>query len=132
MDYWWVWSRQSTSVKLRTTTFSSEGLGGNSAKFCTSENFLLYSNFIDASNLSITCMTVQTCLFHGSNFVVCQSTMEAAKMVSLKNFPLYGMKTFYKNGSISISSAEAGMFRSKAVKTSGCSTPSLPTTSPLT
>ena len=39
---------------------------------------------------------------------------------------------FHKNGSISISSAEAGMLRSKAVKTSGCSTPSLPTTPPLT
>ena len=41
MDYWWVWSRQSASVKLRTTKFSSEGLGCNSAKFCTSENFPL-------------------------------------------------------------------------------------------
>ena len=31
-----------------------------------------------------------------------------------------------------ILSAEVGMLRSKAVKTSGCSTPSLQTTSPLT
>ena len=37
-----MWSRQSASAKLRTTKFSSEGLEGNSAKFCTSENFLLY------------------------------------------------------------------------------------------
>ena len=42
MDYWWVWSHQSASAKLKTTKFSSEGLGGNSAKFCTSENFPLY------------------------------------------------------------------------------------------
>ena len=39
---------------------------------------------------------------------------------------------FHKKDSISISTAEAGMFRSKAVSTSGCSTPSLPTTEPLT
>ena len=39
MDCQWVWSRQSASAKLRTMKFSSEGLGGNSAKFCTSENF---------------------------------------------------------------------------------------------
>ena len=44
MDYWWVWSHQSTSMKLRTTKFSSEGLGGNSANLCTSENFPLYGN----------------------------------------------------------------------------------------
>ena len=30
------------SVKIRTTKFSSAGLGGNSAKFCTSENFPPY------------------------------------------------------------------------------------------
>ena len=42
MDYWWVWSRQSISTKLRTTKFSSEGLGGISTKFSTSENFPLY------------------------------------------------------------------------------------------
>ena len=29
-------------MKLRTMKFSSEGLGGNSTKFCTSENFPLY------------------------------------------------------------------------------------------
>ena len=29
-------------MKLRTTKFSSEGLGGNSAKYYTSENFPLY------------------------------------------------------------------------------------------
>ena len=27
VNCWWVWSRQSASVKLRTTKFSSEGLG---------------------------------------------------------------------------------------------------------
>ena len=27
MDYWWAWSRQSASAKLRTTKFSSEELG---------------------------------------------------------------------------------------------------------
>ena len=32
-------------MKLRITKFSSEGLGGNSAKFCTSENFPLYGIF---------------------------------------------------------------------------------------
>ena len=38
MDCQWVWSHQSVDTKLR-TIISSEGLGGNSAKFCTSENF---------------------------------------------------------------------------------------------
>ena len=37
-----MWSRQSASAKLRTTKFSSEGLGDNSTKFCTSQNFPLY------------------------------------------------------------------------------------------
>ena len=39
-----VWSRQSASAKLRTTKFSSEWLGGNSMKFCTSDNFPLYGS----------------------------------------------------------------------------------------
>ena len=39
-----MWSRQSASTKLRTTKFSSERLGGKSAKFCTNENFPLYGN----------------------------------------------------------------------------------------
>ena len=47
-----MWSRQSTSTKLRITKFSSEGLGGNSAKFCTSENFPLYGTLL------IQCMLV--------------------------------------------------------------------------
>ena len=29
-------------MKFKTVKFSSEGLGGNSTKFCTSENFVLY------------------------------------------------------------------------------------------
>ena len=37
-----MWSRQNVSAKLRITKFSSEGMGGNSAKFCTSENFPLH------------------------------------------------------------------------------------------
>ena len=42
-----MWFRQSASAKLRTTNFSSEGLGGNSAKFFTSENsrYMVVSNF---------------------------------------------------------------------------------------
>ena len=48
MDYQWAWSCQSTSAKLRTMRFSSEGLGGNSMKFCTSENFpaIWYNNLV--------------------------------------------------------------------------------------
>ena len=39
-----MWSCWSTGMKFRTTKISnsSVGLGGNSVKFCTSENFLLY------------------------------------------------------------------------------------------
>ena len=37
---------------------------------------------------------------------------------------------FYKNGSMSNSRAEAGMLSSKALNTSGCNTPSFPTTFP--
>ena len=46
MEYWWVWSHQSASMKLKTMKFSSKGLGNNSTKFCTSENFLLYSSHL--------------------------------------------------------------------------------------
>ena len=45
---------------------------------------------------------------------------------------IHVLSKIHKKDSMSISSAEAGMFRSKAVNTSGCSTPSLPTTAPLT
>ena len=39
-----MWFCQTASTKFRTTKISSEGLSGcNSAKFCISENFLLYS-----------------------------------------------------------------------------------------
>ena len=38
-----MWSPWSAGAKFRTTKISSEGLGGNSTKFCTSENFPLYS-----------------------------------------------------------------------------------------
>ena len=34
----------STAAKFRNTKISSKGLDGKSAKFCTSENFLLYGN----------------------------------------------------------------------------------------
>ena len=59
MDYRWVWSCQSASVKLRTTKFSSEGWRGNSAKFCTSENFPLYG--ISSFSL-VTLMTLYSCM----------------------------------------------------------------------
>ena len=34
---------RASGIKLKTTKISSEGLGGNTVKFCTSENFPLYS-----------------------------------------------------------------------------------------
>ncbi len=38
----WVWFQRGEDAKIKTTKFSSEGLSYNSAKLCTSENFLLY------------------------------------------------------------------------------------------
>ena len=37
-------------MKLRTKKFSSEGLGGNSANFCTNENFPLYGILYKRTN----------------------------------------------------------------------------------
>ena len=55
--------------------------------------------------------------------------LDLPKMMIVKH---YISIFFHRKHSISISTAEAGMFKSKEVNTSGCSTPSLPMTWPLT
>ena len=42
-------------MKFRTIKISSEGLGGNSAKFCTSENLQICREFIPAKHGSAFC-----------------------------------------------------------------------------
>ena len=62
-----MWSRQSASAKLRRTKFSSEGLGCNSAKFCTSENFPLYGIIHIAETMATSAFSCLVTVKHTSS-----------------------------------------------------------------
>ena len=71
-------------MKLKTTKFSFEGLGGNSTKFYTSENFPLFSSSFDPVGAKLLCIALLIPDVHlGSSILHDSMTISRASIQSI-------------------------------------------------